>query len=144
MTAGAAAKKVLIVDDEAAVVSYLEMVLRDEGYDTISASDGESGLQLARRERPDLLVLDISMPRASGTRLYRDLKTDPQLAATPVIIVTAVTGLGGDPYAYEKFLSGRKLVPPPEGFFPKPLDRPAFIDRVRTLLAPAHANSGAS
>jgi DNA-binding response OmpR family regulator len=65
------------VDDEAAVVSYLEMVLRDEGYDTISASDGESGLQLAAADAPDLLVLDHLIPRASGTRLYQDLKQTP-------------------------------------------------------------------
>ena len=53
----------------------------------------------------------------------------------PVIIVTAVTGLGGDKHAYERFISHRRLVPPPEGYFPKPIDREAFCRAVKDLLA---------
>ena len=52
-----------------------------------------------------------------------------------MIIVTAVTGLDGDKYAYEKFISNRSLVPAPEGFFPKPIDREAFVKAVNGLLA---------
>lgn len=125
---------ILIVDDEADVRSYLEMLLRDEGYRTLTATDGESGMAVLRAERPALVVLDISMPRASGTRLYRELRADPELAGTAVVIVTAVTGYGGDPYGYEKFLEGRH-VPPPDAFFPKPIDREPFLLRVRELLA---------
>jgi CheY-like chemotaxis protein len=129
------AKRVLVVDDEPDVRSYLEMLLRDSGYETLTASDGAAALELAREEKPDLVTLDISMPKASGTRFYKELKTDPQLGGTPVVIVTAVTGYGGDPYGYEKFLSRRSLVPPPEGFFPKPIDREAFLAAVEKLLA---------
>ena len=129
------AKKILIVDDEAHVVSYLEMLLQDGGYDTVTAGDGVAGLEMVRQEKPDLVTLDISMPKASGTRFYRDLKTDPDLASTPVVIVTAVTGYGGDPHGYEKFISGRRIVPPPEGFFPKPIDREEFLDSVKKILA---------
>jgi CheY-like chemotaxis protein len=128
-------RTILVVDDEPDVVSYLEMVLQDAGYRTVSAANGREGLDLARRERPDLVVLDISMPEASGTRFYKELKTDPALGNTPVVIVTAVTGYGGDPRGYEKFLSGRRLVPPPEGFFPKPIERDRFVLMVRALLA---------
>lgn len=128
-------RTILIVDDEADVVSYLEMLLTDAGYRTLAARDGHEGLAVARREHPDLVVLDISMPEASGTRLYRDLRADPALGAVPIVVVTGVTGLGGDPYAFEKFLEGRRSVPPPDGFFPKPIDREAFLDRVRSLLA---------
>ena len=127
-------KKVLIIDDEPDVASYLEMVLRDGGYATLVASDGNEGMELARREKPDLVTLDISMPKASGTRFYKEIKTDRDLASTPVVIVTAVTGYGGDPYGYEKFISNRRLVPPPEGFFPKPIDPKEFLERIRELL----------
>jgi CheY-like chemotaxis protein len=133
--AAAPAKRILVVDDEPDVVTYLEMLLRDGGYETLTASDGSAALNLMRSERPDLVTLDISMPRASGTRFYKELKTDPQLASTPVVIVTAVTGYGGDPDGYEKFLSRRSLVPPPEGFFPKPIDREAFLAAVKKLLS---------
>lgn len=127
---------ILIVDDEPDAVRYLDMVLRDDGYETRSAADGEQALALARRERPDLIALDISMPKASGTRFYRQLKDDPALAAVPVVIVTGVTGYGGDAFGYRKFLEGRST-PPPEAFFPKPIDRESFLAAVRRLLGRA-------
>ena len=135
MTGSTKVRRVLVVDDEPDVQSYLEMLLRDHGYQTLTASDGAAALELVRREKPDLVTLDISMPKASGTRFYKEVKTDPELAPIPVVIVTAVTGHGGDPYAYEKFLSHRSLVPPPEGFFPKPIDREAFLAAVEKLLS---------
>jgi CheY-like chemotaxis protein len=82
------------------------------------------------------VTLDISMPKASGTRFYKEMRTDPELSTIPVVIVTAVTGLGGDKYAYERFISSRRLVPAPEGFFPKPIDREAFVATVKRLLEP--------
>jgi CheY-like chemotaxis protein len=129
------AKTILIVDDEPAVVTYLEMLLRDSGYETLSASNGNEGMDIVRQQKPDLVTLDISMPEATGTRFYKEIKTDSDLASIPVIIVTAVTGYGGDPYAYKDFISHRKLVAPPEGFFPKPIDRDEFLAAVNKLLA---------
>ena len=129
------AKKVLIVDDEPNVVSYLEMLLQDSGYDTVTAGDGSAALDMVRKEKPDLVSLDISMPKASGTRFYKEVKTDPDLASIPVVIVTAVTGYGGDERGYEKFLSRSSMVPPPEAFFPKPIEREEFLAKVKELLA---------
>ncbi len=129
------AKRILIVDDEPDVVSYLEMLFRDSGYETLTASDGTVALDMTRKEKPDLVTLDISMPRASGTRFYKEIKTDPALATIPVVIVTAVTGYGGDPRGYEKFLNRQSLVPMPEGFFPKPIDRDEFLAAVKKLLS---------
>jgi CheY-like chemotaxis protein len=129
------AKRVLIVDDEPDVSGYLEMLLRDCGYDTVIAENGIAALEILRKEMPDLVTLDISMPKASGTRFYQEIKTDPALTSIPVVIVTAVTGYGGDPHGYEKFISRRNMVPPPEGFFPKPIDREEFLVAVKKLLA---------
>ena len=128
-------KKILIVDDEPDIVSYLEMLLQDQGYETATAGNGKEALEAVKRDRPDLVTLDISMPEASGTRFYKEMRTDPELSKIPVIIVTAVTGLGGDKYAYEKFISHRHLVPAPEAFFPKPIEREAFVEAVKELLA---------
>lgn len=128
-------KKVLIVDDEPDVVSYLEMIFQDNGFDTDTAANGKEALEKVRSSPPDLVTLDISMPEASGTRFYKELKTDPELKPIPVIIVTAVTGLGGDETAYERFISNRRLVPPPEAFFHKPIDRAAFVATVKEILA---------
>ena len=101
-------KKILIVDDEPDIVSYLEMLLQDQGYETVTAGNGNEALEAVRAEQPDLVTLDITMPEASGTRFYKEMRTDPELSQIPVIIVTAVTGLGGDKYAYEKFISNRQ------------------------------------
>jgi CheY-like chemotaxis protein len=136
------AKKVLIVDDEPDVVSYLEMLLRDHGYETRSAANGQEALDLVRRERPDLVTLDVSMPEASGTRFYREIRGDAGLAGIPVVIITAVTGYGGDPYGYEKFIRSRKMVPPPDGFFPKPIEPEKLLQAIADLLATAGAGAG--
>ena len=128
-------KKILIVDDEESVVTYLETLLQDHGYTTVSAGDGVEALEKARAERPDLITLDINMPKESGIRFYRDLKDDPDLTATPVAIVTAVTGYGGKPEEFQRWISTRKQVPAPEAFLAKPIERDAFIAKVREILS---------
>ena len=128
-------KKILVVDDEQHIVTYLETLLSDNGYATISAFDGEEAMETARSEKPDLVTLDITMPKASGVRFYREFKNDPDLASTPVVIVTAVTGYGGDPGGFKDFISTREQVPPPEGFVAKPIDKEELLRAVADLLA---------
>jgi CheY-like chemotaxis protein len=127
-------KTVLVVDDEPHVVAYLEMLLQDQGYATVSAGDGREGLEKAKGHAPDLICLDITMPEESGVRMYRNLREDPELARIPVLVVTAVTGLGGDPEPVRAFLSSRKHLPPPDGFFSKPIQREKFLEKVSQLL----------
>jgi len=121
-------KKILIVDDEPDVVTYLTTLLEDAGYSTVSASDGEEGLEKVRAESPDLITLDITMPEKSGVRLYTELKNDDGLKAIPVIVVTGIQG------EIEKFLSTRRQIPPPDDFVAKPVDRQALVDKVRKLI----------
>jgi CheY-like chemotaxis protein len=128
-------KKILVLDDEPSVVTYLEALLQDNGYETVSASDGVEGMEKARSEKPDLITLDISMPEESGVRFYRDLRADPELAGTPVVIVTGVTGYGGKPEDFQKFISSRKRVAPPEGFVAKPIDQQELLKAVSGLLS---------
>jgi CheY-like chemotaxis protein len=130
-----AKKKILVIDDEPDVVKYLEVLLKDNDYVTVSASNGNEGLERARQEKPDLICLDITMPEKSGIRFYRELKEDPALASIPVAVVTAVTYYGGDPEPFRRFLETRKQVPPPDAFVPKPIDREAFLQTVSKLLS---------
>ena len=127
-------KKVLVLDDEPDVVTYLETLLRDNGFAVISAGDGKEGMEKLRAERPDLVCLDITMPVESGIRFYRDLRCDPEFGRTPVIVVTAVTGYGADPAPFKQFLGTRRQFPPPEGFFSKPIDRDQFLAAVKNVL----------
>ena len=128
-------KKILVLDDEANVVTYLETLLQDNGYDTESAGDGSEGMEKALKSKPDLITLDISMPEKSGVRFYRELKENPELADVPVVIVTGVTGYGGRPEDFQKFISSRKNIPPPDGFVPKPIERDELLKEVTSLLS---------
>ena len=127
-------RKILVIDDEPHVVTYLETLLQDHGYATVSAGNGREAMEKAKREKPEHVCLDITMPEQSGIRYYRDLKEDPDLKKVPVLVVTAVTGYGGDPEPFRHFLSTRRQVPPPEGFFSKPIDRDEFVAAVKKLL----------
>ena len=127
-------KLILILDDEPHVVTYLETLLQDNGYRTVSAADGKQGLERAKTEHPDLICLDITMPEKSGIRFYRELREDRELGDVPVIVVTAVTGFGRDPASFEQFLGKRPQPPPPNAFVPKPIERGEFLAAVSNLL----------
>ena len=135
MTNTSEARTILVIDDEPHVVAYLEMLLQDTGYRTISAANGKLGMEKAKQEIPDLICLDITMPEESGIRFYRKLKDDPALAHIPVVVVTAVTGLGGQPEPFERFFSSRKSVPAPEGFLSKPIDQEEFLGVIDEVLS---------
>lgn len=128
-------KTILVIDDEADTVTYLETLLQDNGYKTLSANDGHQGMEKAKTGNPDLIILDVSMPEQSGMGFYRDLKRDDKLSSTPVIFVTGVTGFGGDDQAISKFLKGRRNIPEPDGYFAKPINRDDFIKKVEEILS---------
>ena len=128
-------KLILVVEDEADQRSYLTALFEDNGYRVVAAENGKEASEAARRERPDLVSLDLSMPTESGVRFYRDLKADSDLGSIPVVIVSGVTGFGGDPEGFRKFISSRKNTPTPEGFVSKPIDKEELLKTVADLLA---------
>ena len=81
--------RVVIVEDEPHIVLSLEFLLQREGYDTTSAADGEEGLALVKRLRPDVVLLDIMMPKRNGYQVCQAIKSDPDLAAIPIIMLSA-------------------------------------------------------
>jgi DNA-binding response OmpR family regulator len=80
---------VLVCDDEPYVVESVSYVVRRAGYDVLTAEDGEAALATARREKPDLVFLDIMMPGLSGDEVCRRLKSDPATQGAYVVILTA-------------------------------------------------------
>ena len=82
-------KKVLIVDDEADIIEILQFVLEAQGYECITALDGEEGLKLAREISPDLIILDVMMPKMNGYKICRLLKFDEKYKNIPILMVTA-------------------------------------------------------
>ncbi|MFY9457443.1 MAG: response regulator [Candidatus Spechtbacterales bacterium] len=81
-------QKILIIEDEKALLSMLSDKLMREGYDVVSAEDGEAGIQKAKEEKPDLILLDIIMPKMSGIEVLEIMRADKTLSAIPVIIIS--------------------------------------------------------
>jgi len=123
-------KKILVIDDDRDLVQSLIYVLEDAGYAAIPAYDGNEGLEKARADRPDLVLLDITMPEKSGVRFYRDVREDADLGSIPVIMVTGVMK------QFEQFISSRKQVPPPNAYFSKPVDPKELLEAISRLLLP--------
>ncbi len=85
-------KKILIVDDDPVIVKYLQAVFSDNGYATCTATSSMEGLEVVRREKPDLITLDIQLPGEWGPRFYRRLRQDKDLKDTPVIVISGMDG----------------------------------------------------
>jgi len=81
-------KKILVVDDEADVRNFLQAALIEAGFEVETAEDGETALQKIKKEKPDLISLDLVMPRRSGAKLYHELQKNKAWVKIPVIIVT--------------------------------------------------------
>ena len=81
-------KKILFIEDESALQKTFRDVLEKEGYQMISALDGESGLRLAKSEKPDLILLDLILPRKDGFEVLKELKEDESTKGIPVIVLT--------------------------------------------------------
>ena len=80
---------VLVIDDELDIVDYLATVLEEHGYRAVTATDADHGMQSARNARPDLITLDIMMPKKTGAALIKELDQDPDLCLIPVLVVSA-------------------------------------------------------
>ncbi len=84
-------KKILLVDDEESLVVLLGERLKFNGYEVITASDGQEGLDKAKKEKPDLILLDVMMPKMNGYQVCRLLKFDQRFKHIPIIMLTART-----------------------------------------------------
>jgi DNA-binding response OmpR family regulator len=84
-------RTILVVDDEADILNFLELVLKERGYDVLTAAGGQQALAEAREHLPDLVLLDIMMPQMDGWEVLRLLRVDPRTAAIPVAMISART-----------------------------------------------------
>jgi len=88
------AKQILFVEDESALQKTFGEILRQEGYEIIPALDGEVGLRLAKEKKPDLILLDLVLPGIHGFEVLKQLKTDQETKAIPIIVLTNLEGVG--------------------------------------------------
>ena len=85
-------KTILFIEDESILQKTLSGVLQTNGFRVLQAMDGEAGLETARKERPDLILLDLVLPRKDGFQVLADLKQSPETKETPVIVLTNLEG----------------------------------------------------
>ena len=127
-------QKVLVVDDDPDVRLFSVTVLEENGYTPLEAEDGESGLKKIKSEKPDLVILDVLMPRQSGVRLYRELKTSKALKDVKVIILSGI--------AKKTFMRSQKAltefggeqIPEPEIYLEKPVEPDELADVIKKVL----------
>lgn len=119
-------KKILIVDDEPDLVETVRFPLEAEGFEVLVAGNGEEGLALARKERPDLILLDLMLPKLDGYKVCRLLKFDERYKHIPIVMLTAKTQekdkrLGQETGADE--------------YITKPFDMDRLIEKVKGYLS---------
>jgi two-component system cell cycle response regulator DivK len=122
------AKTVLIVEDNELNMKLFHDLLEAHGYDTVSTRNGIEALDLARKHRPDLIVMDIQLPEVSGLEVTKWLKDDPDLKAIPVVAVTAFAMKGDE----ERIREGGC-----EAYLSKPISVGKFLETVRSFLGTA-------
>jgi len=87
-------KKILFIEDESALQKTFSEILKQEGYEMIPALDGEVGLRLAKDKKPDLILLDLILPRIHGFEVLKKLKEDKETKEIPIIVLTNLEGIG--------------------------------------------------
>jgi CheY-like chemotaxis protein len=86
-------KKIMVVDDDPNIVDYLVTIFEDNGYETCTAYDGREALEVVKKEKPDLITLDLEMPEEWGPRFYRKYMQDPELKHIPVMVISGLSGI---------------------------------------------------
>lgn len=127
-----AKKTVLVVDEDPDVRQFVRTVLELDGYDFIEAINGQVAYEKAKEQQPDLIVMDVQMPKKDGLSALYDLRNDPETKGIPVILLTGVaetTGVRFSADTVEEFMGER-----PDAYIDKPADPDHLRDTARKLL----------
>lgn len=127
-------KKILVVDDDADVRLFNTTVVEESGHTPIEAANGEEALHLIQAEAPDLVLLDVLMPRQSGIRLYRQLKTEPALKHIRVVVLSGINKKSflKSQQALAEFGGGD--VPEPEFYLEKPVEADLLAATIKKAI----------
>ena len=121
---------VLIVEDEPAILDSLQFILGRNGWSVASARDGEMALEVVRRLKPRMLLLDIMLPKKSGLDVLKAIRADPEIMSTAVVVLTARG------QQYDRELAAELNA---DGFITKPYSNTDVVSEVRRMLALLHA-----
>jgi twitching motility two-component system response regulator PilH len=119
---------VLIVDDSRTIVRALQLILERDGYLTITAADGAQAITITKRQRPDVILMDVVMPIMNGFEATRALINDPETAAIPVIMMSGTEQVSDRVWGLRL---GAK------GFLPKPINKDELLGKIGSVIAVA-------
>ena len=125
-----AGKKIVVADDEPDFAMFVATVLEDAGATVLTAHDADTALEMVRKEKPDLLTLDLAMPGKTGDKVFVAMRKDPELESIPVCIIS------GQPEM--RSLIYDRPVPPPEGYLDKPIKEDAILFNIKRLFKIPH------
>ncbi len=123
-------KYVLIVDDDPDLVETVAMMLESRGFEVGKAYDGIEGEEAIKKRRPDVLVLDVMMPRKNGYQLCKELKSNKWTSDIPVILLTAV----GEAVPTTTYSHAEGMATEAEDYIPKPVDAATLVEAVQRLI----------
>ena len=128
-------RRILIVEDESDFAALLCSILVKAGYMVSTACNGEEAFAEVQRTRPDLITLDIQMPRQSGAHFYRKLKSNEQYEAIPVVVVTGLTRDDRDmEHVLHRFLE-TEHIPHPEAYVEKPIEESDLLEAIERAIS---------
>jgi CheY-like chemotaxis protein len=118
--------KIVLIDDDKTTLQILESVLVRNGYRVFSARDGQTGLDLAKQEKPDVLISDMLLPKVHGIDVCKRIKSDPEMSGTSVILMTGV---------YKKAVFKQETRDAgADAFLEKPIDTPLLLQTIEKFL----------
>jgi DNA-binding response OmpR family regulator len=120
--------KILFVDDDPDFSAACKTIIEQAGYEVILAGDGKTGLDMAKKEGPDLIILDVILPDINGFSVCRELKDDPKYSALPIVLLTSI---GAKPDSYAKDIAKDHKA---DGYLAKPVDSKKILETINDLL----------
>ncbi len=122
--------KILVVDDEPDMVEMIKAALESANHKVVAAYNGQEGIDKARKEKPDAIILDIMMPVKDGFAACKEMKEDPLLKDIPILVLTAVS----DHFAHTRYAKSMGLELDAEDYIDKPIDPQILLARLEKLL----------
>ncbi|MBW1972593.1 MAG: response regulator [Deltaproteobacteria bacterium] len=122
--------KILLVDDDPDLVEAVTIILESKNYDVIAAYGGIEGLEKAKKENPDLIVLDVMMPDKDGYEVCKELKADPEYSKIPILLLTAVASR----ISTTRYTQQMGLETEADDYIDKPVEPKVLVERIETLL----------
>ncbi len=146
------ARKILVIDDNPDILSHVSEILHDNGFESATAADGAAGLAMARAKRPDLILLDLMMPKKSGVRFLNEIRQDTALKDVPIVVLSGATR--GTDVDMKRFLQdqpfrdrkekalGVAIDSTPDAYLDKPVDPSVLVETIRKLLGGSSVDVG--